>query len=112
MKLAECDAYVNITGGIRMTEPAVDLGIVTAIISSYRDTPIDNKLVVFGEVGLSGEIRSVSQATQRIKEAAKLGFEKVMLPAGCLRAVKGDIPKGIELIPVGDIGKSQEKYLK
>lgn len=112
MKLAECDAYVNITGGIRMTEPAVDLGIVTAIISSYRDTPIDNKLVVFGEVGLSGEIRSVSQATQRIKEAAKLGFEKVMLPAGCLRAVKGDIPKGIELIPVGDIGEVARKIFE
>lgn len=112
MKLAECDAYVNITGGIRMTEPAVDLGIVTAIISSYRDTPIDNKLVVFGEVGLSGEIRSVSQAAQRIKEAAKLGFEKVMLPAGCLRAVKCDVPKEIELIPVGDIGEVARKIFE
>ena len=112
MKLAECDAYINITGGIRMTEPAVDLGIVAAIISSYRDVPIDNKLVVFGEVGLSGEIRSVSQASQRIKEAAKLGFEKVMLPFSCLRAVKGDIPKDIELIPVGDISQVARKIFE
>ncbi len=112
MNLAECDAYVNITGGIRMTEPAVDLGIVTAIISSFRDVPVDNKLVVFGEVGLSGEIRSVSMASQRIKEAAKLGFEKVMLPAGCLRAVKGDIPKDIELIPVGDIREVARKIFE
>ncbi len=112
LKLAECDAYVNITGGIRMTEPAVDLGIITAIISSYRDAPVDNKMVVFGEVGLSGEIRTVTMASQRIKEAAKLGFERIMLPAGCLRAVKSDIPKGIELIPVGDIREVERKIFE
>lgn len=112
LKLAECDAYVNITGGIRMTEPAVDLGIITAIISSYRDVPVDNKMVVFGEVGLSGEIRTVTMASQRIKEAAKLGFERIMLPAGCLRAAKGDIPKGIELIPVGDIREVERKIFE
>lgn len=103
VNLSECDAYVNITGGIRMTEPAVDLGILTAIISSYRDIPVDSKTVVFGEVGLSGEIRSVNMASQRIREAEKLGFKRVILPAGCLKAVKGDVPGSIELIPVSDI---------
>lgn len=103
INLSQFDAYINITGGIRMTEPAVDLGITAAIISSYKDVPIDAKTVVFGEVGLSGEIRSVSQAGQRIKEAAKLGFEKVILPASCMKSVKKDVPDGIELIPVRDI---------
>ncbi len=103
LNLSDCDAYVNITGGIRMTEPAVDLGIVLAIISSYRDLPMDEKTVVFGEIGLSGEVRTVAMATQRIHEAAKLGFERVILPAGCMRSLRGEKPKGIELIPVSDI---------
>lgn len=103
MNLSQCDAYINITGGIRMTEPAVDLGIVTAIVSSFKDVPVDSKTVVFGEVGLSGEIRSVSMAAQRIKEAAKLGFETIVLPASCMRAVKKDVPDGIKLMPVRDI---------
>ena len=103
INLSQCDAYINITGGIRMTEPAVDLGIVAAIVSSFKDVPVDSKTVVFGEVGLSGEIRSVSMAAQRIKEAAKLGFETIVLPASCMRAVKKDVPDGINLMPVRDI---------
>ncbi len=103
LNLSQYDAYINITGGIRMTEPAVDLGIITAIISSYKDIPFDEKTVVFGEVGLSGEIRSVSMAAQRVREAAKLGFETVVLPAGCIRSVKKECPSGIKLIPVREI---------
>lgn len=103
MNLSQYDAYINITGGIRMTEPAVDLGILTAIISSFKDIPIDSKTVVFGEVGLSGEIRSVTMAPQRIKEAAKLGFETVILPASCMRAVGRENADGMKLIPVRDI---------
>ena len=86
-----------------MTEPAVDLGIVTAIVSGYRDIEVDPKLVVFGEVGLSGEIRSVSMAEQRIREAEKLGFEKVILPKSNMRSLKGKKFENIELIPVADI---------
>ena len=103
MNLSQCDAYINITGGIRMTEPAVDLGILMAIISSFRDVPVDSGTVVFGEVGLSGEVRSVSMAAQRIKEAAKLGFGTVVLPASCMRTVKKDAPENIKLVPVRDI---------
>ena len=80
LKLADCDAYVNIAGGIKMNEPALDLGIVLAIISSYKEKPIDERTICFGEVGLSGEIRAVSMAEQRVQEARKLGFEVCILP--------------------------------
>lgn len=88
LQLSNCDAYVNIAGGIKMTEPAVDLGIVMAIVSSYKDRPIDEKTICFGEVGLSGEVRAVNMAEQRVLEAKKLGFERVILPAVCLAGVK------------------------
>ena len=91
-------AYVNIAGGIRMNEPAMDLGIVMAILSSYRDKPIDEKTIVFGEVGLSGEVRAVSQAAQRVQEAKKLGFHTVIMPAVSIRGM-GKID-GIEIIGV------------
>ena len=80
MPLSSCDAYINIAGGIRMNEPAIDLAMVLAIISSYQDKPIDEKTIVFGEVGLSGEVRAVSMVRQRVMEAKKLGFHRVILP--------------------------------
>ena len=80
MALSNCDAYINIAGGIRMNEPAIDLGIVLAIASSFRNRPIDEKTIVFGEVGLSGEVRAVSMPEQRVAEAKKLGFETCILP--------------------------------
>lgn len=92
LKLGDCDAYVNIAGGIRMNEPAIDLGIVLALVSSYRERPIDEKTICFGEVGLSGEVRAVSMAEQRVQEARKLGFDTCILPQVCkenLRAVDG-----------------------
>ena len=87
LSLSSCDAYVNIAGGIRMNEPAIDLGIVLAIVSSYKDVPIDEKTICFGEVGLSGEVRGVSMAEQRVAEAAKLGFEVCILPKVSLPSV-------------------------
>lgn len=101
LSLSSCDAYINIAGGIKMNEPAVDLGIVLAIISSYRDVPISDKVVAFGEVGLSGEVRAVSMAEQRVQECKKLGFEKVVLPKACMGALKGY--SGIELCPVENV---------
>lgn len=80
LSLGNCDAYINIAGGIKMTEPAIDLGIVMAIISSFKERPIDESVICFGEVGLSGEIRAVSMAQQRIQEAAKLGFTTCIIP--------------------------------
>ena len=101
LHLSACDAYINIAGGIRMREPAVDLGIVMALISSYKDVPVSDKTIVFGEVGLSGEVRAVSMAKQRVQEAKRLGFTKVILPKSSMDQVK-DI-KGIELIGVSAV---------
>lgn len=102
MRLSECDAYVNIAGGIRMNEPAIDLGIVLAIISSKLDKPIDDKTICFGEVGLSGEVRGVSMAEQRVQEAKKLGFERCILPNVCKNSFLRKI-EGIELIGVTNV---------
>ena len=88
LSLSSCDAYVNIAGGIRMNEPAIDLGIVLAIVSSYKDVPIDEKTICFGEVGLSGEVRAVSMAAQRVQEAQKLGFTTCILPEVCKAGLK------------------------
>ncbi len=96
LQLSACDAYINIAGGIRMNEPAVDLGIVLAVISSYKDRPIDEKTIVFGEVGLSGEVRAVSMAEQRVQEAKKLGFETVILPKVSMNGLKN--VSGIRLL--------------
>lgn len=102
MRLSECDAYVNIAGGIRMNEPAIDLGIVLAIISSKLDKPIDEKTICFGEVGLSGEVRGVSMAEQRVLEAKKLGFERCILPQVCKTGFLYNI-EGIELVGVTNV---------
>ncbi len=80
-KLFDQDIFVNVAGGVQVDEPGVDLGIVAAIASSYREKIIDAKTVFFGEVGLAGEIRGIAQAEARIKEAGKLGFERCILPA-------------------------------
>ncbi len=87
LQLSGCDAYVNITGGLKVNEPALDLGMVMAVISSFRNRPIGEKTIVFGEVGLTGEVRAVSQAKQRVAEAVKLGFEEVILPYACLKTI-------------------------
>ena len=101
LKLGDCDAYVNIAGGIKMNEPAIDLGIVFALISSYKDKPIDEKTICFGEVGLSGEVRAVNMAEQRVLEAKKLGFEVCILPEVCKKSMTNI--KGIRLIGVSTI---------
>ncbi len=101
LPLSGCDAYVNIAGGIRINEPALDLGIVLAIISSYQDKAISDKTLAFGEVGLSGEVRAVSQAGQRVQEAKKLGFDTVILPSVCMGQIEdaGDV----KLLGVGSV---------
>ncbi len=101
MPLSSCDAYINIAGGIRMNEPAIDLAMVLAIISSYQDKPIDEKTIVFGEVGLSGEVRAVSMARQRVMEAKKLGFHRVILPKVSADAMEP--VEGIRLVGVATV---------
>ena len=101
MQLAGCDAYVNIAGGMRILEPAIDLGIVLAIISSHRNLPLDPKMICFGEIGLSGEVRAVSMAKQRVMEAKKLGFTTCILPEVCLKDV-GKVD-GMQIIGVASV---------
>lgn len=93
LPLGEYDAYINIAGGIKVSEPAIDLAIVMAIVSSFKDKPVDDHIIAFGEVGLSGEIRAASSTEQRIREANKLGFNKCIFPKASdskdIRAIEG-----------------------
>ena len=104
INLGESDAYVNIAGGIRMTEPAVDLGIALALVSAHKDIPVQDDVLVFGEIGLSGELRAVSGAEQRVMEAKKLGFRKVILPSANMKPLKKI--SGIELQPVSTLAEA------
>ena len=101
LQMGNCDAYVNIAGGIRMNEPAIDLGIVLALVSSYKNRPIDEKTICFGEVGLSGEVRAVNMAEQRVAEAKKLGFTVCVLPEATKSALSAI--SGIRLIGVKSV---------
>lgn len=101
MPLSSCDAYINIAGGIRMNEPAIDLAVVLAVISSYKDRPVDEKTIVFGEVGLSGEVRAVNMARQRVQEAKKLGFHRVIMPK--VSADSMEPVEGIEILGAATI---------
>ena len=88
LQMGNCDAYVNIAGGIRISEPAIDLGIALAIISSFKNKVIDEKTIAMGEIGLSGEVRAVSMIPVRVQEAKKLGFTTCIIPAVCVDSVK------------------------
>jgi DNA repair protein RadA/Sms len=100
--LSGSDAYVNIAGGLKVNEPAMDLGIVMALVSSFRNRPMPEDTIVFGEVGLAGEVRAVSQPQIRINEAVKLGFKKCILPEVCLKNVKKT--DKINLIGISSVG--------
>jgi DNA repair protein RadA/Sms len=99
--LSHLDAYVNIAGGLKMNEPALDLAIMMALVSSMKDKAVDPKTIIFGEVGLAGEVRAVSMAQQRVSEAKKLGFTKCILPK--ISMDKMEEVKGIRLIGVENV---------
>ena len=101
LPLSNYDAYVNIAGGIRMNEPAIDLGVVMAVASSYKNKPIAEDMIVFGEVGLSGEVRAVTMPEQRVAEARKLGFKTCVLPEVCVKNIGH--AEGIELVGVKSV---------
>lgn len=104
VQLSGCDAYVNMAGGMKIQEPAVDLGIVIAIVSSFKNRAANENMVVFGEVGLSGEVRAVSMAQKRVNEAKKLGFSTCILPKANADAIK-DI-SGIRIIGVSNVAEA------
>ena len=106
LPLSNYDAYVNIVGGIRMNEPATDLGIVMAIASSYKNRPVPEDAIVFGEVGLSGEVRAVTMPEQRVAEARKLGFKTCIIPEVSLKALQGVSGKpGINIMGVKSVNQ-------
>ena len=104
LPLSNYDAYVNIAGGIRLNEPAADLGIVLAIASSYKNRPIAEDVIVFGEVGLSGEVRAVTMPEQRVAEAKKLGFKTCVIPEVSVKSV-GKL-EGITIVGVKSVGEA------
>ena len=109
LQISDCDAYVNVAGGIRITEPALDLAIVSAILSGHRNKAIDSRTVFFGEVGLTGEIRAVNMAEQRVVEASKMGFDICVLPMA--NKDKITVP-GMKLIGIRNIQELQGLLLR
>jgi DNA repair protein RadA/Sms len=101
LQLGGMDVFINVVGGLKILEPAVDLGIIATIASSFKEKAVDPRTFVFGEVGLSGEIRAVAQAEARLREAAKIGFKKAIIPAGTADKIKDD--QGLEMIGVRDV---------
>ena len=110
LKVSACDAYLNIIGGLWLDEPAADLAAVVALASSYLDRPIPNDLVAIGEVGLTGELRTVNQLAQRISEVRRLGFRKCVIPAH--RAGNLGTFPGLELLPARNIGEAIRAALR
>ena len=108
LNLAGQDIFLNVAGGVKLNEPAVDLGMVVAVASSHLDKVIDPQTLLLGEVGLAGEVRGITQPEMRVREAAKLGFTHCILPAGNLRQVK---VKGMELIAVKSLEEALERLM-
>jgi DNA repair protein RadA/Sms len=109
LKLGAQDVFVNVVGGLKITEPAADLTVALAIASSFRNQPVADDVVILGEVGLSGELRSVAQAQRRLSEAARLGFKRALVPQTLLRLK--DKPDGIELLGARSLAQAMEMAL-
>ncbi len=107
VQMCDYDAYVNIAGGMKINEPALDLALVMSMLSSFKNRVVSPDTIVFGEVGLAGEIRAVSQSEQRVLEAKKLGFKRCILPAVSIKSIKNT--EGIELIGVNNIQEAYDK---
>ncbi|MCR5618728.1 MAG: DNA repair protein RadA [Lachnospiraceae bacterium] len=111
MHLGDCDAYVNLTGGMKLTEPSLDLAMVLAIVSSFKNQAVSASVVAFGEVGLSGEVRTVSQVSQRVSEAVRLGFKTVIVPMPSLEDAKKAAGKDAEIIGVSNVREAVDRVI-
>ena len=109
--MSNCDIYINVVGGLRLDEPASDLSVALALISSLKDAPIRDDVIAFGEVGLGGEIRSVSSCEQRIKESARLGFKRCIVPYHNYKNLNAKIKDIIEIIPARTIRAAFESSI-
>jgi DNA repair protein RadA/Sms len=108
LQLSGQDIFVNVVSGIQISEPAIDLGILAAVASSFREKPINAETVLFGEVGLAGEIRGVQQALPRLREAEKLGFKRCILPKRNEETLRkeGEADTSVETVGVSHIGEA------
>ncbi len=109
LRLHDQDVFVNVVGGLRISEPAVDLSVAVAIASSFRDAPVAQDLAIMGEIGLSGELRSISQVPKRLNEAARLGFKRCLLPSSV--RVPKDRPAGLEVMKARSLGQALDVTL-
>jgi DNA repair protein RadA/Sms len=103
------DVFVNVAGGISVDEPAADLGVVAAVASSVRNRPIRERTAVFGEVGLAGEVRGISQASLRVREAAQMGFSRCIVPDG--NCAPEDAPGSVELVGVKTVSEALDHLM-
>ena len=112
VRMGDCDAYINVAGGMRIHEPALDLGIILALLTSYRNQSLDDETICFGEVGLAGEVRAVNMAEQRVLEAAKLGFKRCILPKVKCRqlSLTKEQTRGLELVGIESIHELLEVF--
>jgi DNA repair protein RadA/Sms len=108
LKLGDQDVFVNVIGGLKIGEPAADLAIAVSIASSVRDVPVAPDLAIIGEVGLSGELRAVSQLAARLNEASKLGFRRCLVPKSIRKARIESTPAGLEIIGARSLGEAIE----
>ena len=109
LPVSNCDAYINVIGGLTLDEPAADLATALAIASSYLDRPLGADLAAIGEIGLSGEIRSVSMINHRLTEISRLGFRRCVIPSHVRDELR--VPEGLELIPVRNIAEAVRAVL-
>ncbi len=109
LHFSDRDVFVNVAGGVKLDEPATDLAVALALVSSFRNVPLPEKLVAFGEVGLAGEVRAVDMAQQRLAEAAKFGFDRCILPRGCARNITAS---GVTLLPASELEASLEMAME
>ena len=109
LHFSDRDVFVNVAGGVKLDEPATDLAVALALASSFREVPVSDHLVAFGEVGLAGEVRAVDMAQQRLSEAAKFGFNRCILPRGCARNLS---VSGVTLLPVSELETALEMAME
>ena len=103
---SNCDAYINVVGGLKLDEPATDLSVALSLISSLKDTPISEGTLAIGEIGLGGELRTVSYCEQRIKEADRLGFKRIIIPKHNFKTLSDNIKGDIEIIGVSNVNEA------
>jgi DNA repair protein RadA/Sms len=108
LALAGADVFLNIAGGVRVEEPAIDLAIALAVASSLRERAVDASVVAFGEIGLAGEVRGVARAEQRLAEAAAMGFQRAIVPASTADL---GAPEGLTLVPVRTVEDAIEEAI-